>query len=190
MTTPNLSTGTPELLDREDIALQASLVDMQSIVTQQLLRLGLPISDLTAESQQILVDRVTPYLRFELAKAEGIWVGAPIVVEGPGGILAADSEGNICGVQDMRDGDTVTGIVDDASVLPVPSLECMRTPDDITQDIATYDQSFSAVIMLQNAQFSTTGASGTQVVHDLSHLNILVPVVYGMQTTMSPIAEL
>ena len=180
----------PEGLDEEDVALQAALAEMQNIVLRHLLKLNLAITDLTAESQQLLVDRTKPYLEFELAKSEGVWQGMPIMARGPGGILVANAEGAIGGAQHMEEGDVVIGFIDDVSGLPVPSLACMRSPDETTQDIPTYDQSFSAVITLQGAQFTAAASDGAETMYDLSRHTVILPLVYGMDIRVAPMLEL
>lgn len=180
----------PEGLDEEDIALRAALAEMQAIVFRHLQKLNLAITDLTTESQQLLVDHTKPYLDFELANSEGIWHGMPIMAQGPGGILVADADGNMRAAQHMEEDDVVTGFVDDVSGFPVPTLACMRSPDEITQDIPTYDQSFSAVVTLRGAQFTALASDGTPTVHDLSWYTVVLPLVYGMDIRVAPMLEL
>ena|SRR5487761_1397142 len=194
MTTLDSLQLTRELDDPEDAALLGALADMQAIVTRHLLEARLSIDDLDEVEQQALADKLTPYLNFELSQSEGIWVGMPFTASGDGGILVADQAGSIIAAQHMAGADRVTGIVGDVLAFPVPAIECMRVAaDEAEHAIPSFTQSFSAVVVLQNAKFHTQGSTGgmsSETEHDLSGMQVIVPVAYGMQMSMPGMVDL
>jgi len=177
-------------IDAEDLRLRAALSHLQGIVLSFLQRTGQSINELTQEEQQRLVDQIRPHLAFELDASDDIYRGMPIVVEGCGAFLATDDEGSLLGAQVTKDGDVLTGVIDTVQAYPVPSREIVLRSDQ-NDSLPTYDQSLSAVVVIDGAHFYTGPDSDGvyQAVHDLTGLQIVVPVVYGMPIRMVDITQ-
>lgn len=175
--------------DEEDILLQRALVDLQVIVDNFLARTGKSINDQTASEQQELVDLIEPHLAFELDVSQDLHVGLPVVLGGAGGFLLTDSKGALIGAQQTTHGDVITGMVSEVQAYPVPSRKIMLEPTEPYEEIGTYDQSLSAVIILGNAKFHTDPSEDGifQIVHDLDGMQVVVPVIYGMETRVADI---
>lgn len=175
--------------DEDDLRMRVVLADLQAIVDDFLSRTGRSINELTVTEQQALVDAIDPHLAFELRVTEGLHVGLPLVASGAGGFLLTDSQGALLGAQQTEPGDVVTGMVSAVKAYPVPSRQIILSstgPDGI---ISPHDQSLSAVVLLDNARFHTDPSSdGTfQIVHELTGMTAVIPVIYGMDTRVSDI---
>lgn len=133
------------------------------------------------------MDQIYPYFKFELDSSPDIWEGMPLAASGLGGILVADREGTVTGIQNMTPGDSVVGMVDDLRVYPVPTMRNMiEAADDSV--VTVFEKVFSPVVVLEDAQFHATQPDGSTTVHDLSSFYVVVPTIYGMHTTMADIA--
>ena len=175
--------------DQEDILLHRALADLQAIVDDFLARAGKSVNELTEIEQQALIDSIDPHLLFEIRVSQDLYVGLPVVLGGPGGFLLTDSEGALLGAQQTTHGDVITGMVSAVQAYPVPSRKIILEPTEPNEAIGTYDQSLSAVIILESAKFHTNPSEdGTfQLVHDLDHMQVAVPVLYGMETRVADI---
>lgn len=175
--------------DQEDILLHRALADLQAIVDDFLARTGKSINELTEIEQQALVDNIDPHLLFEIRVSQDLYVGLPLVLGGPGGFLLTDSKGRLLGAQQTTHGDVVTGMVSTVQAYPVPSRKIILEPTEANEAIGTYDQSLSAVIVLENAKFHTDPSEdgAFQIVHDLDNMRVVVPVLYGMHTRVADI---
>lgn len=173
--------------DEEDVLLKGALSDLQGIVDDFLMRTGKSINGLNESEQQELVDRIYPHLAFELSVSQEIYVGLPIMVGGTGGFLLTDAAGALIGAQQTTEGDIITGMISEVRAYPVPSRKVMLEPTEPYADIGTYDQSLSAVLLLDNAKFHTNPSTDGvfQVKHDLEGMRVVIPVVYGMETRVA-----
>lgn len=170
-------------LDEEDRLLRSALVDLQTTVEGFMRRAGKSVNDLTEYEQQELVDSIDPHLRFELQFSGDIYKSMSIVVSGAGAFLLADHEESLLGAQVTSTGDVITGTVSGVQAYPVPSLEVVLGARS-SESIPTYDQSLSAVVILDGAKFYSSPSSdgAFQITHDLGVFRVLIPVVYGMDT--------
>jgi len=176
-------------LDAEDALLRDALTNHQTMVADFLRRTGKSVNDLTEDEQQKLIQTVNPHLKFELKTSEDLYVGMPLVVRGPGAFLMTDQDGFLMGAQVTIRGDVLSGTVSDIQAYPVPTREIVLTTDP-SDALPTYDQSLSAVIIIENAAFnSLPSADGTfQITHDLGSYRVVVPAVYGMDTRVADVA--
>lgn len=175
-------------LDNEDRLLRSALVDLQSTVTDFLQRTGKSINALTEDEQQELVDRIDPHLNFEMRTSKDFYEGMPIVVRGAGAFLLTDHENSLLGAQTTLAGDAITGTVSRVQAYPVPSREIVLTTGP-NEAIPSYDQSLSAVIILEDAKFYCLPSSDGvfQVTHDLGAFNVVIPTIYGMDARVADI---
>lgn len=175
--------------DQEDVLLQKALADLQDIVDSFLARTGRSINDLTEDEQQALVDTIQPHLDLERSVSPDIHLGLPIVTGGAGGFLITDSEGALLGAQQTSDGDVVTGVISNIRSYPVPSRHAILQPTEPYEPIEAHDQSLSAIIILEDAKFHTDPSDdGThQLVHDLGDMQVVVPILYKMETRVADI---
>jgi hypothetical protein len=169
--------------DKKDVLLREALAYLQLIVDNFLIRTGKSINDLTESEQQVLVDQIDPHLAFELGESKDIHTGLALILEGAGGFLLTDSEGALLGAQQTTHGDVITGVVSAVKAYPVPSRKIILEPTEPYEEIGTYDQSLSAVIILGNAKFHTDPSEDGefQIVHDLETMQVVVPVTYLME---------
>lgn len=175
--------------DEEDLALQRALAGIQEGIDRHIRAGGRSIDDYTTEEEQALVDKLGPYIAFELSQSDEIWQGMPLVAEGPGGFLVADSEGEVCAGQEIGPRDSMIGIVEKVMSYPVPSLQMIIGSAE-SDEIPTYSRSMSAVVELNGAQFRSVSADGEMSEQfDLSDYRVLIPVTYGMRMAMAAIVE-
>jgi len=176
-------------LDTEDKLLRSALAEHQLTVADFLQRTGKSVNDLTEDEQQKLIQTVNPHLKFELKTSEDLYVGMPLVIRGPGAFLMTDQDGFVMGAQVTKQGDVLSGTVSDIQAYPVPTREIVLTTDP-SEALPTYDQSLSAVIIIENATFnSLPSADGTfQIMHDLGMYDVVVPAVYGMDVRVADVA--
>ena len=80
-------------------------------------------------------------------------------------------------------------MVSTVQAYPVPSRKIILEPTEPNEAIGTYDQSLSAVIILENAMFHTDPSKdGTfQIVHDLEDMKVIVPILYQMEARVADI---
>ena len=151
--------GTP---DPEDIEVGTALASMQQITDRHFRAIGRSIDDLPSQEQAALVDRISPYLDFELQASEGIWQGMPLAAKGVGAILLFDEEGNASAVQTMDERDAVVGAVDGVCPYPVPSRHVTQDSPGVEpgEEVVFYEKSFSATVLLRQAQFHTPNREG------------------------------
>lgn len=175
-------------IDKEDQMLRSALVDLQAIVVDFMSRTGKSINELAESEQQLLVDRISPHVKFEMQASQDIYKGVPIVVSGGGAFFVTNQEGSLLGGQITLPGEVITGIVSGIAVYPVPSREVIfRTGRN--DGIPTYDQSLSAVVLIEDAKLHSSPSSDGifQTSHDLSEFNVVIPVVYGMDIRMADV---
>lgn len=142
------------------------------------------ITSLSDQEQQGLVDKVNPYIRFELEQYPELQ-GAPLLVTGTGMMFLSDFDGNVMGAETIKDGDLILGKFIDACVLPTPTIECLVESSD--EEIPVMSQVLSPVIMLEAGQLNTSlDAYGEyQVRHDLSNFQICLPLAHYLQISVN-----
>jgi len=176
----------------EDVLAQRAIANLQDIV-DGLLPKAKSINDLSEDEQQALKDKIDPHLAFELRVSEDFYMGLPIVITGNGGVLISDKDDTLLGAEQMAGDCTITGLVSEVRAYPVPSRSIMIEPRGKDEVVPSYDQSMSAVIILDDATFSTcpSGDDGTfELEHKLGLMRIIVPIVYGMNIRVADIATL
>jgi hypothetical protein len=173
-------------LDLEDRLLRSALADLQATVTNFMQRNHRSINELTEDEQQALVDSIDPHLKFEFKNSPDFYEGMPIVVRGVGAFLMMDAKGLLVGAQVTATGDVITGTVSDVQAFPVPTRELVLS-SALDEALPVYDQSLSAVIIIEDATFhSQPSSDGTyQITHDLGGFLVVIPVVYNMDTRVA-----
>jgi len=86
------------------------------------------VRDLTTKEQQELVDRVNQQVDFEFNRKPELH-GLPLVVNGDGLMYLADGC-DILGAEHITEGEVITGYLDTACVLPIPTYECVLLGDN------------------------------------------------------------
>lgn len=175
-------------LDPEDVALSEVIRYLQLMVEDRLRQTGISINDMTEDQQQSLIDKIDPYIAFEVQQSSDFFIGMPIEAEGKGGFLVIDTEAALLGAEQTEPKDKITGTVCKVHAYPVPSKFLMAQPADI-EGVPLYDQSLSIHIVLSDARFySKLSNDGIyQVEQDLSQFLIGIPVVYDMDIRMANI---
>lgn len=143
------------------------------------------IAALSDQEQQGLVDKVNPYVRFELQQRPELQA-LPLLITGTGMLYVSDLEGNIMGAETVTEGDLVTGKFIDACVLPIPTIECLAVSDG--EEIPVMSQVLSPVIILEAGQFCTDPDTygEYQIEHDLSNFQICLPLAHYLKVSVAP----
>lgn len=179
MTNPELSHDytKQQLLDFFSTMHDAARRHTQSLSTN--------IASLSEQEQQEIVDKVNPYIRFELNQHLELQA-LPLFVTGSGMMYLSDLEGNIMGTETVADGDLITGTFTDACVLPTPTIECLAESDG--EEIPVMSQVLSPVIILEAGQFCTDPNmyGEYQIEHDLSNFQICLPLAHYLKISVGP----
>lgn len=153
---------------------------VREIVQDHTETLGSPIFGLDDEQKQALIDRINPYLLFELNQSAET-KGTTVEVRGTGIMYISTPEGTTLGVEHISRGDIVTGVIDDVCVYPVPTSECLILAGN--GEIPIVDETLSGVIMLKDTCYKT-GLNKTgefELEHDLAEFQIGLPLAHYLQ---------
>lgn len=168
---------TPKNPEAVQAQLQQLILTLTELTNRHTKNLPLPIFDLDEDAQQNVLDKLNPYVSFELAQNPGL-KGIPLNITGAGIMFVSDGTGLILGGETISNGDVITGVLDDVCALPVPTVECLLLADDTETPIV--DQTLSPVLMLKNGVYKTgLGSDGEyEVVHDLAIFEIGLPLAH------------
>lgn len=149
---------------------------IQGIVQNHVDGLKVPIFTLNEAEQQALIDKINPYLLFELAQTPRV-KDLPVEVSGSGMMFISSDDGSILGAEQISNGDILTGVLDEVWAYPVPTAECLILGDS-QDEIPVVDQSLSGVVVLKGAKYKTgLNHDGTfQVEHDLGVFQVGLPL--------------
>jgi len=158
-------------LDRRRIKVEAFFTVLRDLVTRHTQSLNSPIFALSESEKQVVVDKINPYIAFELKQTPDV-KGALLTATGYGLMLISTPDGTVIGAEVISHGDIITGRLNDACVLPVPTVESLLLGD--ADMVPIVDQTLSGVVLLEDACYKTgQNLSGDfEVEHDLSNFQI------------------
>jgi hypothetical protein len=136
------------------------------------------LMSMSEDEQQAIVDRINPHVAFEFSQTPELH-NLPLLISGYGLMFVSDESGVVLGAETISDNDMIIGMLAEAWVLPIPTMESVQLSDVDSTPIL--GQTMAGILLLNGAVYKTgLNMSGDfQVEHDLSRFQIGIPLSHG-----------
>lgn len=179
-----LADSRAEGLDDEDLALRLALDSMQDIVSRHLAEAGKDAQSFSTDELCSFIAKVNPYLKFEFQQSDAIWKPMPIEAQGEGAFLLVDHDtGDVVGIDPLHRNERISGMIESVQTLAVPTTRWIHQHLDDPGSKHLDDKTMSAIVVLEGSHYYGRAAD-----YDFSEYHVLLPVVYGMPTSLADIA--
>lgn len=177
---------TVEQQEQHDEQLSNFLQYIQSIIELRLEAEGKKVNKMTGEEIEQFIQDVAPHVVSAVEGSDVLYREMPFISSGPGLMGIAEQRGHrVHTLQFVGHHDTLAGIFDRLTILPVPTPEWVEEHRTLEVTPPCDDSTISVAAILKDSRLYSGSRDGEQPGPNINYSAsiILIPVVYKMPTT-------